>query len=153
MTDDLVADFPRQLNLRRVHFAESSHLHIYKRHNVARHELWFTTTDYDLMKLEVQEDVLRVRAGRASNETAVADDDAETSGLWIGITHLLTQACIDEVRACRARCIRAVLSEQARQGPSAGFNSCEAIALASSAQTEHPVLRARILGKLNRDAL
>ena len=49
------------------------------------------------MKLEVQEDVLKVRAGRTSNEPADADadgnadeDDAERSSLWIGIAHLLT---------------------------------------------------------------
>ena len=154
MTDDLIVDFPRQRsNLRRVRFSETSELVIYNRHNVARRELWFTAAEYNLMALIRQRDVLRLRAERASNEAA--DDDVERSGSWIGLAHLLTQAIIDEVRACRARCILAVLTEQARQGPSASasLDSCEAIALASSVQTRQPALRARRLGELHRDAL
>ena len=153
MTDDLIVDFPRQCNLRRVRFSETSELLTYERHDVARRELWFTTEEYNLMALVRQRDVLRLRAERASNEAA--DDDVERSGSWIGLAHLLTQAIIDEVRACRARCILAVLTEQARQGPSASasLDSCEAIALASSVQTRQPALRARRLGELHRDAL
>ena len=75
------------------------------------------------MKLEVQEDVLKVRAGRTSNSNEPADadadgnadeDDAERSSLWIGIAHLLTPARINEVRACRARCTRAVLTGEGK---------------------------------------
>ena len=155
MTNDLIVDFPRQRNLRRVRFSETSELLIYNRHNVACRELWFTAAEYNLMALIRRRDVLRLRAERASNEAADDDVDVERSGSWIGLTHLLTQAIIDEVRACRARCIQAVLTEQARQGPfaSASFDSCEAIALASSAQTRQPVQRARRLGELHRDAL
>ena len=150
MTGDLIVDFPPQRsNLRRVRFSETSELLTYERHDNARRELWFTAAEYNLMALIRQRDVLRLRAERASNEAA--DDDVERSGSWIGLAHLLTQAIIDEVRACRARCILAVLTEQARQGPSASasasLNSCEAIALASSAQTRQPVLRARRLGE------
>ena len=151
MTNDLIVDFPPQRsNLRRVRFSETSELLIYNRHDVARRELWFATADYNLMALVRQRDVLRLRGRRASNEAADANDDVERSGSWIGIAHLLTQAIIDEVRACRARCILAVLTEQARQGPSASasFDSCEAIALASSVQTRQPALRARRLGEL-----
>ena len=119
------------------------------------------------MKLEVQEDVLKVRAGRTSNEPADADadgnadeDDAERSSLWIGIAHLLTPARINEVRACRARCTRTVLTEQAgararaRQDPflhpELGW---EAIACASLAQTRKATLRAMKLGKFHRECI
>eukprot|EP00985_Skeletonema_marinoi_P009572 scaffold4463_cov152-Skeletonema_marinoi.AAC.4 len=146
MTDLIIVDFPRQRKLPKVQFAETAQLHIYiyKRHNVPRRKLWFT------MKLAVREDVLKARAGRTSNDTADADadadaSDAERSSFWIGIAHLLTPACIDEVRTCRAQCIYAVLTEQARQGLSTRFNSWETIALASFAQTRQPVLRAREL--------
>ena len=156
MTDLIIVDFPRQRKLPKVQFAETAQLHIYKRHNVPRRELWFTTREYDLMKLAVREDVLKARAGRTSNDTADSDadaSDAERSSFWIGIAHLLTPACIDEVRTCRVQCIYAVLAEQARQGLSTRFNSWETIALASFAQTRQPVLRARELGKLHREAL
>ena len=158
MTDLIIVDFPRQRKLPKVQFAETAKLHIYKRHNVPRRKLWFTTREYDLMKLAVREDVLKARAGRTSNETADSDadadaSDAERSGFWIGIAHLLTPACIDEVRTCRAQCIYAVLTEQERQGLSTRFNSWETIALASFAQTRQPVLRAMELGKLHRDTL
>jgi hypothetical protein len=156
MTDLIIVDFPRQRKLPKVQFAETAQLHIYKRHNVPRRELYFTTREYDLMKLAVREDVLKARAGRTSNDTADADaltKAEDRSGFWIGIAHLLTPACIDEVRTCRVQCIYAVLAEQARQGLSTRFNSWETIALASFAQTRQPVLRARELGKLHREAL
>ena len=162
---DLIVPFPRQrqrqcqrnqLKHRKVQFAETAQLHIYEPHNIARRELWFTKTEYYLMKLAVQDDVLKVRAGRTSIDTAASDsnDDAVrvSSGFWIGISHLLTQSCIDQVRTCRARCTQAVLTEQARQGPY-GFNKWENIALASLAQTRQPILRARKLAKLHREAI
>ena len=161
---DLIVAFPRQRQRqrqtqrkqhRKVQFAETAQLNIYERHNIARHELWFTNTEYDLIKFAVQQDVLKARAVRTSNDTAASDDDVVRSGFWIGIAHLLTQATIDRVRASRAQCVRAVLTEQARQrqGPYARFNEWENIALASFAQTRQPVLRARKLAKLHRDAL
>jgi hypothetical protein len=154
MTDLIIVDFPRQRKLPKVQFAETATLQIYKRHSVARRELWFTSTEYDLMKLAVREDVLRARAGgMTSKDTADSDANAERSGFWIGIAHLLSPACIDEVRTCRARCIHAVLTEQERQGLSTRLNSWETIALASFAQTRQPVLRARELSKLHREAL
>ena len=146
----------RQRKHRQVHFAETAQLHIYEPHdNIARRELWFTRTEYDLMKLAVQEDVLEFRAERTSIDKAGSDDDAVevSSGFWIGIAHLLTQSCIDQVRACRARCTVAVLTEQARHGPHASSNKWENIALASLTQTRQPALRARKLAKLHREAL
>jgi len=153
MNADLILDFPHQRKSRAVHFAETAQLHIFKRPNVARHELFYTSSEYDLMKLVVREDVLAVRAARTSRG-AVDDDDVSAieSVCFMGIEHLLTPACTDEVRACRARCIRAVLTEQARQGPYPRF-CWEAITLASFAQTRKAALRARKLGKLHQESI
>ena len=157
---DLIVDFPHQRNCRAVQFADTLQVRIVKRHADPRHELWYTKAEYDLMKLNMKEDVLNIRAETSSNDVAFAssgDDDAaaeEDSGFWIGIAHLLTPASVYEVMACRARCKRAVLAEQARQDlnlyPSARLR-WEAIALASLAETSKAVLRARKLGKLHHD--
>ena len=95
------------------------------------------------MKRNIKHDVLQVRA-RASDSASKED-----SGFWIGISHLLTPACVLEVQACRRRCVGAVLAEQAK-GPSASASlRSEDIALASSAETRKAVLRARKLGQLH----
>jgi hypothetical protein len=133
---------------------------IVKRHEDARHELWYTAAEYDLMKLAVKKDVLKIRAENDADAafavaclTLTGDDSSEEdSGFWIGIAHLLTPVCTYEVKACRARCRRAVLAEQARQDPSARLR-WEAIALASFAQTRKPILRAMKLGKLHHDSI
>ena len=153
MNADLIVDFPHQRKSRAVHFAETAQLHIFKRPNVDRRELFYTKSEYDLMKLVVREGVLAARAGRTSRG-AVVDDDvlSKESVCFMGIEHLLTPACIDEVRACRARCVRAVLTEQARQGPTPRFG-WEAIALASFAQTRKAVLRARMLGVIHQESI
>eukprot|EP00984_Skeletonema_dohrnii_P020984 scaffold10367_cov109-Skeletonema_dohrnii-CCMP3373.AAC.1 len=88
------------------------------------------------MRRKAYQDALQARAGDALSE--------EDSGFWIGIAHLLTPACMLEVKACRFRCARAVLAEQARQSSSASVG-WENIALASLAQTRKAVLRARKL--------
>jgi hypothetical protein len=36
-------------------------IHIVERHEDARHEIWYTTAEYDLMKLEIKKDVLKIR--------------------------------------------------------------------------------------------
>jgi hypothetical protein len=145
-----------------VKFADTLQVRSVKRHEDPRHELWYTTVEYDLMKLDMKEDVLNIRAETSSDDAAVAclgDDDAaaeEDSGFWIGIAHLLTPACVKEVIACRAGCKRAVLAEQARQDlylyPSERLR-WEAIALASLTETSMAVLRARELGKLHHDSI
>mmetsp|Transcript_7524 Transcript_7524/g.11221 ORF Transcript_7524/g.11221 Transcript_7524/m.11221 type:complete len:158 (+) Transcript_7524:55-528(+) len=157
MNADLIVGFPHQRKkCRTVHFAETAQLHIFKRPNVARRELFYTKSEYDLMKLVVREDVLAVRAARTSRG-AVDDDDvpAIESVCFMGIEHLLTPACTDEVRACRARCIRAVLTEQARtrSATATRFVGWETIALASFAQTRKAGLRARKLGKLHQESI
>ena len=125
---------------------------MYERHNVARQELWYTKAEYDLMALTRQEDVLRVRVrAAAANSSREPDIDLTQESVCVmGIEHLLTPACIKGVRACRARCIRAVLTEQARQGPSPDLElGWEAMTLASLAQTKQARLRARKLGAIH----
>eukprot|EP00984_Skeletonema_dohrnii_P038807 scaffold42499_cov283-Skeletonema_dohrnii-CCMP3373.AAC.1 len=67
MNADLIVDFPQQRKRksRAVHFAETAQLRIFKRPNVARHELFYTSSEYDLMILVVREDVLAARAAMA----------------------------------------------------------------------------------------
>jgi len=147
MATDLIVDFPLQRNHQVVRFAERAQLYIVERHedNEDNNKLWYTKSDYNSMKRKLKQDVLQARAGDASSEE-------EDSGFWIGIAHLLTPACMLEVKACRFRCVRAVLAEQARQSPSASFG-WENIALASLAQTRKAVLRARKLGKLHQESI
>ena len=149
MATDLIVDFPLQRNHHQVvRFAERAQLYIVERRhedNEDNNKLWYTKSDYNSMKRKLKQDVLQARAGDASSEE-------EDSGFWIGIAHLLTPACMLEVKACRFRCVRAVLAEQARQSPSASFG-WENIALASLAQTRKAVLRARKLGKLHQESI
>ena len=148
MATDLIVDFPPQRNHQIVRFAETAHLYIDERRhedNQDKDKLWYTKSDYNSMKRKLKQDVLQARAGDASSEE-------EDSGFWIGIAHLLTLACMLEVKACRFRCVRAVLAEQARQSSSTSFR-WEDIALASLAQTRKAVLRARKLGKLHQESI
>jgi hypothetical protein len=154
---DLIVDFPHQRNLQMVRFADVAQLHIVERHedrkkNVSRHDLWYTKSDYDSMKVEIWEDVLKVllRDSDGCPFSYSGDDDAsaeESSGCCIGIERFLTPACTLEVKSCRARCIYAVLAKQSNQS-SSEFD----IALASIAQTRGSALRARNLGKFHRDS-
>ena len=114
---------------RSVRFADTAQLYIVGRHedyknkinNVARHDLWYTKSDYYSMRRAIEQDVLQVRAqalvGAPFNYAG--DDEASASEssvvCCVGIEHLLTPAFILETRACRARCILAVLIAQAGQ--------------------------------------
>lgn len=150
MTSALIVDFPsqRQRNRKDVRFSEATQLYIVDRHedNDHKKELWYTRAEYKAMKLDIRREVLQARVNDAAS--------IEDSDFWIGIAHLLTPAIMFEVRACRSQCMRAVLLEQARQGPfaSASFR-CENIALASLAETRKAVLRARMLGKLHQESI
>jgi len=158
----LIVNFPpqRQLNNnhRAVRFAAEAELYTVERHEdneenkVARHELWYTKAEYDLMKLKIKEDALNVRAMAANGAPFYYSGDGDDDICCIGIEHHLTPACTRGVRDCRMRCIYAVLAEQARQSLSARFR-WEAIALVSISQTRWVALRARKLGKLHRDSI
>ena len=151
MAQELIVDFPLKRNHAHVRFAKTAQLYIVPRHeDKNRSELWYTAAEYNSMKRTIKQDVLQVRA-RASDCDWTSEEDR---GSWIGIAHLLTPACALEVQACRRRCLRAVLAEQAIQGPSASASlRSEDIALASSAETRWAVLRARKLGQLHQDSI
>ena len=138
MTTDLIVDFPRhQRKSRAVHFAELAQLHIFERQHAARHELSYTSVEYDLMKLVRRNDLLKVRAARNSRE-ADHDETASTkeSVCLMGIEHLLTPACINEVRSCRARCIQAVLTASEARGCWLGQNCIRLDCSDKEGQTE-----------------
>ena len=142
MASELIVDFPPKRN-HFVRFAETAQLHIVDRHEDKK-ELWYTKAEYNSMKRNIEKDVLQARASDSASR--------KDSGFWIGIAHLLTPVCMFEVQACRNRCVRAVLEEQARQGASASLRSDD-IALASSAETKKAVLRAAILGRLHQESI
>jgi hypothetical protein len=146
MASELIVDFPSRRSHQVVRFSEPAQLCIVDRHedNDHKKELWYTKAEYNSMKRDIRRDVLQARANGFASE--------EGTGFWIGVAHLLTPACIREVKACRYRCRRAVLTEQARQGPSANFR-CEDIALASLAETRRAVLRARKLGQFHQGSM
>ena len=153
MTADMIVDFPQHHRKTHaaVHFSETSQLQVFERPEVARNELWYTKRDYARMRLAIRRDVLSVRT---SGDAVVGDDtnnsiEAEESVCLMGIEHLLTPACMNEVRACRARCIQAVLIEQARQGD-AGWDR---IAFVSIAETRRAKMRARKLGQLHQESI
>jgi hypothetical protein len=158
MTADLIVDFPHQRNHHRaIRFADTAQIRMVERHEdydsenkVARHELWYTKAEYHSMRLAAREDVLQVRSKAADGSQFNYPGDDDASVCCIGIEHLLTPACILEVKRCRARCVYAVFAAQARpQDPSSpGMD----IALASMGQTRKVALRARMLGKLHHDS-
>jgi hypothetical protein len=155
----LIVDFPHQHNHHRaVRFADdTAQVHIVERHEdydtenkVARHELWYTNAEYHNMRLAAREDVLEVRSNTADGSQFNYPGDDDASICCIGIEHLLTPACIREVKRCRARCVYAVFAAQAR--PQDLSSSETDVALASIGQTRKVALRARMLGKLHRDS-
>ncbi len=142
MAAELIVVFP--LNPKRNHvvkFAKTSELYIVDRHE-DKNELWYTNTEYKAMKRNIKRDVLQARASDWTSK--------EDRGCWIGIAHLLTPTCGLEMEACRRRCVRAVLKEQARQDQ---YFRSENIALASLAETRKAASRARMLGSLHQDSI
>ena len=70
--------------------------------------------EYDLMmRLAVYEDALKFSYAGNDEDSASAEAE-ESSVCCIGIEKRLSRAFRLEVKACRARCISAVLAEQAR---------------------------------------
>ena len=152
----LIVDFPahRSRSTRAVRFADTAKLHIIPRHDdregVHRNDLWYNGSDYSRMKLANQKSVLKVRA-MASVGVLVSypGDDGPSDDCLIGLEHLLTPATILGVMACRRRCVRAVLQEQARQRMNSDIFGWNNIAMASLDETRKATVRARKLGKLH----
>ena len=69
-----------------MHFSKTAQLHIFNRPNVARHELSYTKSEYDCMKLVVGEDVFAVRAGQ---------EGLRENLVMILLAHLHYEAMID----------------------------------------------------------
>ena len=165
---DSIVDFPHKRNydhVRSVRFAAMNTSQCNVKHYdhkgcVARHELWYTKAEYEAMRLAVKEDVLEVRSkvahgspfNYAGNDDGESATESSGSGCCIGIEHLLTPACLLEVKRCRARCVYTVLTTQARSKDPSSSDSID-IALASIAQTRRVALRARSLGKLHQDSI
>jgi hypothetical protein len=164
MASELIVDFHTQRDrsiwrMRSVQFADTSEMYIVVRHHdnqdVDRRDLWYNRTDYSRMRSAIQKSVRIVRAmASAGVPISYSGDHGSSDDCLIGIEHLLTQASAFEVKECRARCVQAVLQEQARQrtNPSATFR-WDAIAAASYVETRKAAVRARKLGKLHRDSI
>ena len=147
-----------------VRFADTTQLYIvgrqeyYGKKNEQRHELWYSAEDLHSMRRTFVQDVRHVREqalARVPFNYAGDDDDTsanESSVCFVGIENFLTARLMLEMTANRERCIDAVLVEQARHDPSERFR-CEAIALASIAQTRKVVRRARVLGHFHQDSI
>jgi hypothetical protein len=167
MAYELIVDFPthRDRPMRSVQFADMAEVFIVDRHDenagVDRHDLWYNKSDYSRMRLVIQTSVLKVRAMilagvPISYSGEEEEEDGAPTECLIGIEHLLTQACISEVKASRRRCVRAVLLEQARQrtNPSATFGwHTNAIEIASLVETRKAAIRAWKLGKRHMDSI
>jgi len=163
MADELIVNFPthRARSLRSVQFADTPLTYIVDRHHdnedVDRRDLWYNESDYSRMRRAVRNCVLEVRA-MASAGVPISysgDDDGSSNDCLIGIEHLLTQASAIAVMACRRRCVRAVLQEQARQrmNPTSETFRRVDIAAASYVETRKAAVRARKLGKLHKNSI
>jgi hypothetical protein len=156
---NLIVDFPNEgrcIRHSRLRFADKpDEVHIVERHEdahkVPRQELWYTRTEYNSMKLTLQEDRLEVliKAQGGSFDYAGGNSSSSEGGevCCIGIEHLLQRESMLHVRDCRLRCTYAVLAEQARQG-----SDELSVALASIGQTRVTARRAVALAKLHKDA-
>ena len=145
MASELIVDFPLRHNHAHARFAnETAEVYFVPRHDDKNtSELWYTDAEYNEMKRSIKRDVFQARASDWTSK--------EDRGSWIGIAHLLTPACALEAKACRRRCVRAVLAEQARQEH--GCFRSENIALASLAKTRKAAVRARMLGSLHQNSI
>ena len=161
MSGELIVNFPthRARPMRSVQFANTMEMYIVDRHgdnqDVDRRDLWYNKSDYSRMRRAIKKPVLEVRAmASAGVPISYSGNDGSSNDCLIGIEHLLTQASAFEVKECRARCVQAVLQEQARQrmNPSATFR-WDAIAAASYVETRKVAVRAWKLGKLHRDSI
>ena len=122
MAEKLIVDFPthRSRSTRSVRFADTAKLHIVPRHDDSEHvhrsDLWYNDSDYSRIKLANRKSALKVRAmASAGVPVSYSGDDSAPNDCLIGIEHLLSPAIACKVMACRRRCVRAVLQEQARQ--------------------------------------
>jgi hypothetical protein len=160
MLEELIVGFPthRSRSMRSVHFADTAKLHIVPRlddsEHVHRSDLWYNDSDYSRIKLANRKSALKVRAmASAGVPVSYSGDDSAPNDCLIGIEHLLSPAIACKVMACRRRCVRAVLQEQARQAMNPDTFGWGNIAMASFDESRRSAVRARKLGKLHRDSI
>ena len=151
-----------------VRFSETSWVTVFAKHGdregVCYNDLWYTQSDIERMKIAAVHDTLEVNnqiaAGVSIDRLIEMEQNAnlESSTICLaGIESRLTQLATNEVRACRARCVLAVLREQERQQQIMSLPSLfedryrsDMIALASLSQTTKSALRARTIGLLHQ---
>ena len=172
---ELIVDFPTATtnprNNRSVYFADMVEMCIVPRlddyEEAHGRDLWYDHSDYTRMRLARQDSVLHVRemisAGIPVRYSGTEDGDEDRlpniDDCLIGIEHLLTPATVLEFIVCKLRCFRVVLAEQTRQrliqfmNPSDCNGWDHTVAVASMTVTRRAAVRARNLGKLQRDTV
>mmetsp|Transcript_506 Transcript_506/g.714 ORF Transcript_506/g.714 Transcript_506/m.714 type:complete len:188 (-) Transcript_506:241-804(-) len=173
MADDLIVDFPGRgrsvSNSKSVRFSETVNVQLFeRRRDVHRSELWYSESDYGMMKIENKRalrDVRRAflrRRGSTSDRASCGCDDSNDhddslystdsecleDGLLTGLERFLLQSTIKKTLSGRTGCYGAVLVEQGRQ---ARARECEPqkIRRASRRHTEWARRRAHTVGTLN----
>lgn len=151
---------------RSVHFSETSWAVIVSRHDdregVYNSDLWYARSDIKLMKLAAMQDVLVVHdlvAAGVSIDRLIEleqNTDLEKYNVCLtGIESRLTEEGHYEVGASRARCVLAVLLEQAKLMSLSSliedWQISDMIALASSSQTSKTTLNAQRIGLLHQE--
>lgn len=109
-----------------VKFADTARIYMVERHedsqkyNVTRHELWYTESEYYMMKLEFDEDALKeeVRSRDSPGDPYIFsyNDDKDPEQEESDIERLMSRANMLRERARKARRNHAFLTEKARQG-------------------------------------
>mmetsp|Transcript_34361 Transcript_34361/g.63175 ORF Transcript_34361/g.63175 Transcript_34361/m.63175 type:complete len:188 (+) Transcript_34361:38-601(+) len=173
MADDLIVDFPsrgrRLSNCKSVRFSETVDVQLFERRiEVHRSELWYSESDYGMMKIanrravrDVRRTFLRQHISASDRASSGCDDsnDHDDSlnstesecleyGLLTGLERFLLQSTIKKTHSGRTGCYVAVLAEQGRQ---ARARECDPqkIRRASRRHTEWARKRAHTIGTLN----
>jgi hypothetical protein len=106
------------------------------------------------MRRATQNSVLEVRAmASAGVPISYSGNDGSSNDCLIGIEHLLTRANAFEAMACRRRCVRSVLVEQARQRMNPSASATFRWDAISYVETRKAGVKARKLGKLHMDSI
>ena len=129
---DLMVNFPHQRSRltynqqrRVVKFADTARIYMVERHedsqqyNITRHDLWYTESEYYMMKVAFNEDALKeVRSRDSAGDPCIysCNDDNDSEQEESDIERLMSRANMLRERARMARRNHAYLTEKARQG-------------------------------------
>ena len=151
--------------VRSVRFAKTSLLKLVTKHedreDVDLQDLWYSEVDLELMKLAVLEDVLKVRELMASGvpiDYFFFGENDDSIVCLMGIENRCSKDYVKKIKACRERCVHAVLQEQMMHKMMdasmslhfTNWNRQDLIALASFSQTRNAATRAHELGLLHQ---